>query len=132
MTESCDQVSQDIAWLESGKEEEREKACLTFNALNISATTNIQHHHTHNWHQSLVSIAGIKMKEGYLPHHIIMHIVAGKRWQTWSTQKEDRHNYPFGSIKLPSAKVVTNLLKLPIFIPVNSTKNLKKCIQLKT
>ena len=51
VTESCDQVSRDIAWLESGKKEEKEKAGLTFNDLNISATTNIQHHHPHNWHR---------------------------------------------------------------------------------
>ena len=38
VTQSCDQVSQDIAWLESGKEEEKEKAGLTFNDLNIIAT----------------------------------------------------------------------------------------------
>ena len=56
VTQSGDQVSRDIAWLESGKEEEKEKASLTFNDLNISATTNIQHHHPHNWHQLLVSI----------------------------------------------------------------------------
>ena len=88
VTQSCDQVSQDIAWLESGKEEEKEKAGLTFNDLNISATSNSHHHHPHNWHQLLVSIAGIKVKEGYFPH-TKMNIVAGKRWQTWSTQKED-------------------------------------------
>ena len=38
VTQSCDQVSQDIAWLESGKEEDKEKAGLTFNDLNIIAT----------------------------------------------------------------------------------------------
>ena len=124
------QVSRDIAWLESGKEEENEKVGLTFNDLNISATSNSHHNHPHNLHQSLVSIAGIKMEEGYLPH-IMMNIVAGKRWQTWSTQKEDWHYHPFGPIKLPSAEVVTSLLKRPIRIAVNLTKYLKICIPLK-
>ena len=114
-----------LARVWEGRGEREGKPHLTFNNLNATSTN--YHHHPQSWRQLLVSMPCIKVKESYLPQ-IMMKIIAGKRWQTRSTKKEDWHNHPFGPFKLSSAEVVINLLKLWIWISVN----LKICFRLKT